>query len=173
MIAKIAIGSKLYYNGGMDKLFTQSLKLVVASLLVMGALCDVAAESTSGEDSILPGNVNIKVSGETLEPQTIDVNPGTTIVWINNSGKSIKVRFIDKAVSTTCKAPRGFKVGRSGIFESIELGDGQVASLCFLEPERYQYTVDLRSTQVIGDSLAGNMAENVVEHLQGSVSVLK
>ncbi len=109
-----------------------------------------------------PGNVSVRIDEQSLSPQTIQVSPGTTIIWVNGADKGAKVQFLSHAVSTTCKAPRGFVVGSKGIFESEEISGGDVASLCFLERQTYEYKVDLFSKSESGKELAQTFHGTVV-----------
>ena len=99
-------------------------------------------------------NVSIKIEADRIFPQKVQVDPGTTIVWVNNTEGAIKVRFISTAVSTTCKAPRAFVIGPAGIFVSEKIRSGGVASLCFLEPNEYSYEVDFLDGSGSGSSQA-------------------
>ena len=106
-------------------------------------------------------NASISVFSDRVVPRRLQVEPGTTIAWINNSELPVKVRFTGKAVSTTCKAPRGFSVGKAGVYVSSEIKKGAVVSLCFLEPELYVYEISYIGTEAsvteAGRTLVGSI----------------
>lgn len=109
-----------------------------------------------------PGNVSVRINDESLTPEKIEIPAGTTIVWVNSADSGARVRFLSNAISTTCKAPRGFIVGSKGIFESEEIPGGDVASLCFLELETYDYKVELFNDGAEGKELAQTFHGRVV-----------
>ena len=114
-------------------------------------------------------SAKITVGDRHLEPSRVQVSPGTTIVWVNRSAEDILVRFTGKAVSTTCKAPRGFQVGTTGVYVSQRISHGEVASLCFLEPELYVYEVSFMPANLSEDDPNKPIPQLVL----GSVHVVK
>jgi hypothetical protein len=86
-------------------------------------------------------NVTVELTTAGPEPRRLVLLPGTTVIWKNVSKNPVQVHFIGKAVSTTCKDPRGFAVGGKGVYSSSPIAPGGIASLCFLEPELYVYEV--------------------------------
>ena len=110
----------------------------VVSLIFFAGAC--AAASIHKEDA----NVSITVDENGVTPKSLVVEPGTTLLWMNSGTIPMKVRFTGNAVSTTCKAPRGFTLGPKGIYRSEIIKGGQVASLCIIEPDVYEYRVELK-----------------------------
>lgn len=86
--------------------------------------------------------VNIQIHDGMIEPGDINVPSGTTVVWLNRAGVPVKVRFMQQTVGTTCKAPLSFRETWGGALTSSSLGNGEAASVCLLEPNRYTYEVD-------------------------------
>lgn len=112
--------------------------LLVTVLLAPGLLApEPSGAADTGSDRVL-----IRIGRHELQPSILNVAPGTTVLWRNDAGESVKVKFTTKAVSTTCKEPRGFGGDFDGIQESSRISGGEVASLCFLEPSEYHYRVD-------------------------------
>lgn len=91
-----------------------------------------------------PGNdrVLIKIGDRKVDPGVLNVMPGTTVLWRNDAGHAVRVRFLSHGVSTTCKEPRGFGGDFYGISESSQISCGEIASLCFLEPNEYRYRIE-------------------------------
>jgi plastocyanin len=76
-----------------------------------------------------------------VDPATVTVQKGTTVIWMN-SGRSIaKIKFTGKQVTMACKSPVHFPVDEAGSFTSNEIPEGAVASLCFVEKGTFDYTV--------------------------------
>jgi plastocyanin len=76
-----------------------------------------------------------------VDPATVTVQKGTTVIWMN-SGRSIaKIKFTGKQVTLACKSPVHFLVDEAGSFTSNEIPPGAVASLCFVEKGTFDYTV--------------------------------
>ena len=101
-----------------------------------------ASEPSSHVSERLGGTAKVSVGDLGIEPTVLRVEPGTTVVWLNTSGSTMRVQFTSKAVSTTCKAPHNFGVGLKGVYRSEEIKTQDVASLCFLEPNTYNYRVE-------------------------------
>ena len=111
----------------------------LASFLFVPAIGipSISGAADSGSDRVL-----IRIGEKELSPSVLCVAPGTTVLWRNEAGDPVKVKFTTKAVSTTCKEPRGFGGDFDGIQESSRIRGGEVASICFLEPSEYHYRVD-------------------------------
>ncbi|MBI2878017.1 MAG: hypothetical protein HYY20_14160 [Candidatus Tectomicrobia bacterium] len=77
-----------------------------------------------------------------LSPKTLVSGKGTTVVWYNASHGSVKIRF-DRGdqVKMACADPLHFNLQPEGIFQSEEIPLGGTASLCFIEPGDYAYTL--------------------------------
>ena len=123
-------------------MFTKrSISVLVFSLFSSFTIGLVSANSafaeSAGSDRVL-----IKIRAHQDGPNVLNVSPGTTVLWQNEAGQSVKVKFISQGVSTTCKEPRGFGGDVYGIHESSRISGGEVASLCFLEPNEYRYRVE-------------------------------
>lgn len=111
--------------------------LCLAAFVAALSVPSFVGAADSGSDRVL-----IKIGQHELSPRVLNVVPGTTVLWRNDAGGDVKVKFTSRTVSTTCKEPRGFGGDFDGIQESSRITGGQVASLCFLEPSEYRYRVD-------------------------------
>jgi hypothetical protein len=114
--------------------------LYADALLPRAFAADNAFEGESFSDQVL-----IRIGSHGVQPRKLSVVPGTTVLWKNEAGELVRVKFISSSVSTTCKEPRGFGGDFTGISESSKMRGGDVASLCFLEPNEYHYIVDYLS----------------------------
>ena len=79
-----------------------------------------------------------------VQPPTLTVDRGTTVIWINDSKSIAEIEFTDKQVTVVCKSPVRFSVGESGTYVSEKIFQGTVASLCFIEKGKFEYLVKRR-----------------------------
>ncbi len=86
-------------------------------------------------------NVNIHIANEGLIPAAVVVEPGTNIVWINRTESAAQVKIVSRGGETLCRDPSGFVRSKEGRFLSRAIEDGEVVSLCLLEPNEYRYEV--------------------------------
>jgi hypothetical protein len=78
------------------------------------------------------------------------VKPGTVVVWLNKSGQDIRIVFPERKVTIACLNPVSFTIDAEGVLASKILPPGAVASLCFIQPGLYLYSVECP-----GDEQAG------------------
>lgn len=76
-----------------------------------------------------------------VEPQQLTVQPGTTVIWINESKSLAEIEFTDKQVTLACWSPVRFVVDDRGTYVSEKIFRGTVASLCFTEAGEFEYIV--------------------------------
>lgn len=100
-------------------------------------------EALESEDAVVMDSdtIAVELRDDGPYPKRVVLQPGTTVIWKNVGSSAVQVNFIGKAISTTCKAPRGFSIGGKGVYTSSPIAPGGIASLCFLEPELYVYEV--------------------------------
>jgi plastocyanin len=120
-----------------------------AFFLLMGVLCcasvsyatDQAAEETKAENRI------VAVSARAgLNPSTLQLAPGTTIIWVNHSSQPAEIHFLEKKVTLACGAPVNFFIGEDGAYESAKIPFGGTASLCFVEKGKFEYVYRASAT---------------------------
>ena len=76
-----------------------------------------------------------------IEPQQLTVQPGTTVIWINESKSLAEIEFTDKQVTLACGSPVRFVIDERGTYVSEKIFRGTVASLCFTEAGEFEYAV--------------------------------
>jgi hypothetical protein len=91
------------------------------------------------------------------------VQPGTVVVWLNKCAEDVRIVFPERKVTIACLNPVSFNVNAEGIFDSKVLPPGAVASLCFIQPGLYVYTVER-----LTDSLSGHVDDS---RLKGTIVV--
>lgn len=70
---------------------------------------------------------------------TVTIEPGTTVIWLNDTRHVLEVDFSDKQVTLACGAPVGFFINPEGAFSSQKIVSKAVASLCFVERGDYLF----------------------------------
>jgi len=76
-----------------------------------------------------------------INPKEVTIQPGTTVIWINDSRSLAEIQFTDKEVTLACKSPTHFVLDQEGAFVSNKIPEGTVASLCFVQKGEYEYIV--------------------------------
>ena len=76
-----------------------------------------------------------------LIPEKVTAQPGSTIIWINESKGPVEIEFQGKQVTVACKNPVHFVINEEGSFISNRIPFGAVASLCFIESGTFDYVV--------------------------------
>ena len=81
-----------------------------------------------------------------LDPSTLIVEPGTTVVWVNFSRTPVELLFLNNKVNFAADCPANFFIGKDGAYESGKICIGCTASLCFIEKGKYEYVFSTSST---------------------------
>jgi plastocyanin len=90
----------------------------------------------------LAGHQVIHVNyGTGLNPETLKVNRGTTVIWVNEAMAPVSIKFLDKEITTACENPVNFTKDSKGGFIAKQIKFGAVASICFIERGTYKYKV--------------------------------
>ena len=109
--------------------------------------CSLAGKPGAGAsalDAELAASVVYLYGNETPEQLNRLVEPGTVVVWLNKCGEDIRIVFPERKVTIACLNPVSFNSNAGGIYESKILPPGAVASLCFIQPGLYAFTVERR-----------------------------
>jgi hypothetical protein len=140
----------------MNNLSLRKKIILPVFLCVSWALCFCIAAAEGQEGKIFPEKRKLEQKIIRLDSltgagiQSVTVNAGTTVIWINDlSGTLIEITFIGKQVSIACKSPVHFVVNEAGAFISNKIPFGAVASLCFIEKGEFDYMVQ-RIPSIIG-----------------------
>ena len=119
-------------------------QIVSLVILLAGFIClqgmTSAAEEKATELEVASTIVTISAY-EGIQPATLSVKPGTTVVWLNRSRIPAEILFWDKKVVMACGSPVNFTIGKDGAYESGKIISRGTASLCFLEKGTYEYMV--------------------------------
>jgi plastocyanin len=104
-----------------------------------------AVQTVQGADETVQPQIQHKVvrlyEKGGVNPETLIVDRGTTVIWINDSKSIAEIEFTDKKVTLVCKSPIRFAVDESGTYVSDKIFQGAVASLCFIEQGEFDYLV--------------------------------
>ena len=117
---------------------------IVVVLGLMGGIVLATAESIGAQERCFPIYIR---SHAGIEPDTLNVNKGDCVVWINWArGEDAQVIFREgKKCSDMTKAPIRFKPDFSGCYLTDFLGFGETASLVFAETGRFDYEVEFKT----------------------------
>ena len=112
--------------------------LPFVSLIIICTL--ICAGSAIGEEKKVKQHqiVRIHYVGG-ITPPELTVEPGTTVVWVNDARAPVEIQFEGKQVTASCKSPVHFIVDEKGSFISNRIPEGAVASLCFVEKGEFNY----------------------------------
>jgi len=133
-------------NPSVQRVYTAAVLglIVLASGLVVGG-CGIISRSR-GSSGLPGGELETRVvrvhAYAGAEPLHFFIRPGTVVVWLNQYADDIRIMFPDRVVTISCLNPVNFTLTPEGFFESGYLPHGAVASLCFLQPGSYDYSVE-------------------------------
>ena len=153
----------------------KSAKAILMVCILAAGICLVGAPAGGGEESpkIQPEKaikdykiIRIEDIGRVF-PEEITVPQGTTVIWINNSKRTIELQFEGKQVTLACKSPVHFVVDEYGSFISDRIPSGSVASLCFIEKGEFHYV----ARNVLASYSAGLPYEDRQREFKGKVIV--
>ena len=102
----------------------------------------MAKEEGAAQEQTLAGHQVIKVNYPNgINPETLKVNLGTTVIWLNEAMAPVSITFPNKEITTACENPVNFKKDTLGAFIAKKVKFGAVASICFIERGTYKYKV--------------------------------
>jgi plastocyanin len=84
-----------------------------------------------------------------MKPETVLINKGTTVVWVNQLSGGVEILFTAKQVTRACLSPTNFSVTKEGSFKSGMIPPKGVASLCFIENGKFDYVVSTQAVREI------------------------
>ena len=126
----------------------RELFMVIITILI-GVFCmtgyPFAAEEKTDEMKVIQKIVVLETRAG-LSPATLVSEPGTTVIWVNQSKQPAEILFTDKKVTLACGSPVNFFIGKDGAYESAKIPFGGTASLCFTEKGKFEYMYKASST---------------------------
>jgi plastocyanin len=128
-------------KGGESMKLAKALVMVMA-LLVLSISGAIAEEQAAAPEKVLSGQQVITVHyGTGIKPETLTVNRGTTVIWVNQAMRPVAIKFAGKEITTACENPVNFTKDVMGGFIAKKVKFGAVASICFIEKGTYKYKV--------------------------------
>ena len=116
--------------------------VMVIALLVLTISGAIAEEQAAAPEKVLSGQQVITVHyGTGIKPETLTVNRGTTVIWVNQAMRPVSIKFAGKEITTACENPVNFTKDVMGGFIAKKVKFGAVASICFIEKGTYKYKV--------------------------------
>ena len=111
---------------------------VAATALIfvsMGVFAE-SAKNSNGKTEV------IRIEEGYVTSAQLAIAPGTTVIWHNSTARPVAVNFgTGDQVKLACISPSGFTL-KGDVFSAPNLGPGGTASLCFVNPGTYRYSVN-------------------------------
>ena len=104
-----------------------------------------------------------------ISPDTVTIEPGTTVVWINDARSAVELQFEGKQVTLACKSPVHFIIDEAGSYLSDRIPQGSVASLCFVEKGEFSYV--LRKAEFDRGKQSLDVTRTTIKEFRGKVIV--
>ena len=116
--------------------------VMLIALLLISLNGAIAEEKAAAPEKVSSGHQVITVHyGTGIKPETLTVNRGTTVIWINAAQRPVSIKFTDKEITAACENPVNFTRDVLGGFIAKKVKFGAVASICFIEKGTYKYKV--------------------------------
>ena len=129
----------------------------------------MAKEEGAAKEQTLTGHQVIKINyANGINPETLKVNRGTTVIWINEAMAPVTITFVAKEITTACENPVNFTKDVLGGFIAKKIKFGAVASICFIEKGTYKYKVS-RPTRMVAERLEGKIESG--KEFEGTIVV--
>lgn len=124
-------------------------RFIAIITMLIGLFCitglSFAAEEKAEEIKVIQKIVVVETRAG-LSPATLVSEPGTTVIWVNQSKQPAEILFTDKKATLACASPVNFFIGKDGAYESAKIPFGGTASLCFIEKGKFEYIYKASST---------------------------
>ena len=127
--------------------------LVVLGWLAGGGALPVSAAPAAKESKAqqepggkqLPGFGKyrvVRIDPDGVFPQSLEIEPGTTVIWYNATGSYSSVVFNEGAsLSNSTRSPTLFFLAPDGTYVSAAFSSGGTASTAFVKAGTYRYFV--------------------------------
>ena len=138
--------------------------IVLSVLILVGfGLSGFPPAADEKQEDLKIINKIITIDREGTRPVTLTSQPGTTIIWVNNSRFPIEILFLDKQVTLSCGSPVNFFIGADKTYESNKVPSGGTASLCFMEAGTYEYRIKSSQTFYTGRIQKGEKGTVIIK----------
>ena len=120
---------------------TDAIVIVIAIFMLM-ALCSAQKLATASEAKLKTylHKVVLSNSPDGIEPSTVHVKKGHTVVWLNTDEEPVVISFSEK-LGIVCSPIINFYADPSGAYKTQSIPRGGTASLCFIRPGTYEFEV--------------------------------
>ena len=139
--------------------------IIVLSLIILAGLnlSGLSSAVDEKQEDLKIVNKIITVDGEGTRPVKLTSQPGTTVIWVNNSRFPIEIIFLDQQVTLACGSPVNFFIGEDKTYESNKIPSGGTASLCFMEAGTYDYRIKASTTFYTGRIQKGEKGTVIIK----------
>ena len=116
--------------------------VVLTTILIVMVFCSAQKLATAGEPKLTTHLHKVVLSNlpEGIEPSTVHVKKGHTVVWLNTDKEPVVISFIEK-LGIVCSPIINFYADLSGGYKTQAIPRGGTASLCFIRPGTYEFEV--------------------------------
>jgi len=97
------------------------------------------------------GEVKDIIIDEKLASGEISVNPGDEVRWVNKRTAPVRVVLLDPMSDKQLSCKQHFGGWRTSS-DTAKLDTNETASVCFLDPGYFRYTVRMKTTTAAGES---------------------
>ena len=114
--------------------------IIVIAIFMLMVLCSEQKYAVAGEPKLTTHlhKVVLSNSPDGIEPSTVHVKKGHTVVWLNTDKEPVVVSFIEK-LGIVCSPIINFYADLSGGYKTQAIPRGGTASLCFIRPGTYEF----------------------------------
>jgi len=114
--------------------------VVLTTIFMLMALCSAQTLATAGEPKLTTHLHKVVLSNapDGIEPSTVHVKKGHTVVWYNTDKEPVVISFIEK-LGIVCSPIINFYADLSGGYKTQAIPRGGTASLCFIRPGTYEF----------------------------------
>ena len=114
------------------------IAFLLTSVFVVAFHDAVLAEEAKPKEEV--AMISMKQEPDGLQPSSLKVKLGTTIVWFNAAPGDVTIKFLDK-LGIACKVPVNFHADIWGNYETGAVPEGGTASICFIYKGTYKFEV--------------------------------
>ena len=114
--------------------------VVLTTILIVVVLCSEQKCGAAGEAKLKTHLHTVVLSNapDGIEPSTVHLKKGHTVVWYNTDKEPVVISFIEK-LGIVCSPIINFYADPSGAYKTQGIPRGGTASLCFIRPGIYEF----------------------------------
>ena len=135
-------------------------RIIISCVLICSAVFIARGAGSAGaEEKAHVTTIVVQDMQDGISPAAVTVKRGDTVVWYNQ-GKAPAAISVKQRIGIVCSPLVNFNADPAGNYKTGALPHGSTASLCFLFPGEYHYTVrwmNAKGDNVSGETVAGKV----------------